>query len=98
MPPHGAPQRRPRWLSFDYIIYDVATWILITIIGLFFREIKTRNSHIIPPEGPLFFVAAPHHNQVLCAAILSMDRKDRCLCASESEWPTPICADASVCA
>ncbi|KAJ7176861.1 hypothetical protein C8R46DRAFT_1077536 [Mycena filopes] len=38
-------------------------WRIITQI--FFREIRTRGSFNIPPDGPVIFVGAPHNNQFL---------------------------------
>ncbi|CAJ0826253.1 3219_t:CDS:10 [Entrophospora sp. SA101] len=44
--------------------YDVAVSLFNMILDIFFREIRPRNSHKIPKEGPIIFVAAPHANQV----------------------------------
>lgn len=34
------------------------------VIAIFFREIRPRGAFNIPRDGPVLFVAAPHHNQV----------------------------------
>ena len=38
-------------------------WHMITRV--FFREIRPRGAFNIPRDGPVIFVGAPHHNQVL---------------------------------
>jgi glycerol-3-phosphate O-acyltransferase/dihydroxyacetone phosphate acyltransferase len=42
------------------------TFLLVwaTAIHTFFREIRPRGAFNIPRDGPVIFVAAPHHNQV----------------------------------
>lgn len=43
---------------------DLAILFFRLIINIFFREIRPRGTFNIPNEGPVIFVAAPHHNQV----------------------------------
>ncbi|CAJ0630886.1 8670_t:CDS:10 [Entrophospora sp. SA101] len=50
--------------------YDVAVSLFNMILDIFFREIRPRNSHKIPKEGPIIFVAAPHANQFVDPLIL----------------------------
>ncbi|MBW0505626.1 hypothetical protein O181_045341 [Austropuccinia psidii MF-1] len=57
-------------LLANNITYDLVIFLLKLIINLFFREIRPRGSHKIPQNGPLIFVAAPHHNQFLDPVIL----------------------------
>ncbi|KAI0091747.1 glycerol-3-phosphate O-acyltransferase [Irpex rosettiformis] len=57
------PVKEPTWLG--HLIYDLALLFWQTIINIFFREIRPRGAHHIPKDGPVIFVAAPHHNQFL---------------------------------
>ncbi|KAJ1977913.1 Glycerol-3-phosphate/dihydroxyacetone phosphate acyltransferase [Dimargaris xerosporica] len=56
-----------RW---SYVLYDFTVWFFCTAISIFFREIGERNAHSIPEKGPVFFVAAPHHNQFVDPIVL----------------------------
>ena len=44
--------------------YDAAMVLWRTVTNIFFREIRPRGTFNIPREGPVIFVAGPHHNQV----------------------------------
>ncbi|TCD69725.1 hypothetical protein EIP91_006492 [Steccherinum ochraceum] len=44
-------------------VLTIYFWRLIT--GIFFREVRPRGAFNIPKDGPVIFVAAPHHNQFL---------------------------------
>ena len=46
------------------IVYDTALFFWRTVTNIFFREIRPRGAFNIPHNGPVIFVAAPHHNQV----------------------------------
>ncbi|KAI9144878.1 hypothetical protein BKA69DRAFT_1025347 [Paraphysoderma sedebokerense] len=61
----------------SYIIYDFFVLVFSSIISVFFREIKSRGSHKIPPFGPVIFVVAPHHNQFVDPLILMKTCKRR---------------------
>ncbi|KAI3645766.1 hypothetical protein MP228_008694 [Amoeboaphelidium protococcarum] len=50
-------------LDFKNLVYDFTVFLFTRIIGIFFREINSRGSHLIPKEGPVIFVIAPHANQ-----------------------------------
>lgn len=52
------PQRSPD------ILYDATILFWRTVVNIFFREIRPRGAFNIPKDGPVIFVAAPHHNQV----------------------------------
>lgn len=43
--------------------YDAFSWVMSIIIDLFFREVSHRGSWYVPKQGPVLFIAAPHHNQ-----------------------------------
>ncbi|KAJ2718590.1 Glycerol-3-phosphate/dihydroxyacetone phosphate acyltransferase [Coemansia sp. Benny D115] len=58
--------------SGEYLIYDLFRGFWIRVVGLFFREVAVRNSHLIPKTGPVIFVVAPHHNQFVDPIILLM--------------------------
>ena len=45
------------------IVYETALLFWKTVTNIFFREIRPRGAYNIPPDGPVIFVAAPHHNQ-----------------------------------
>ncbi|KAI0704342.1 hypothetical protein BC835DRAFT_1403961 [Cytidiella melzeri] len=57
------------WLA--NVGYDLALFFWQAIINIFFREIRPRGAFHIPQDGPVIFVAAPHHNQFLdfCLAV-----------------------------
>ncbi|KAI5953271.1 SCT1 [Candida jiufengensis] len=50
--------------------YDLLLWILSIVFDCFFREIRPRGAFKIPRDGPVIFVAAPHHNQFVDPIIL----------------------------
>ncbi|RLV93816.1 Glycerol-3-phosphate O-acyltransferase 1 [Spathaspora sp. JA1] len=51
-------------------IYDFLLWALSIVFDCFFREIRPRGAFKIPREGPVIFVAAPHHNQFVDPVLL----------------------------
>jgi hypothetical protein len=55
------------------IVYDCALFFLRVIANLFFREIRPRGAWNIPKDGPVIFVAAPHHNQFLDPILLASE-------------------------
>lgn len=59
---------RPKW--YRLAIYDTLLWLLSVIFDCFFREIRPRGAFKIPREGPVIFVAAPHHNQFVDPVLL----------------------------
>lgn len=47
-------------------LFDVVIFILDTLFTIFFREIKVRGGHNVPPVGtPTILVCAPHANQFI---------------------------------
>lgn len=46
------------------LVYETALIFWKTVVNIFFREIRPRGAFNIPDDGPVIFVAAPHHNQV----------------------------------
>ncbi|KAH9048128.1 glycerol-3-phosphate O-acyltransferase [Lactarius hengduanensis] len=54
--------------SFSYQTFLV---VWATAIHTFFREIRPRGTFNIPRDGPVIFVAAPHHNQFLDPVLLA---------------------------
>lgn len=50
--------------------YDIFLWVVGVLAELFFREVHPRGTWKVPHTGPVLFVAAPHANQVRCAAAL----------------------------
>ncbi|KAJ1643214.1 Glycerol-3-phosphate/dihydroxyacetone phosphate acyltransferase [Coemansia erecta] len=61
----------------NFLIYDLFRAFWTRIVGLFFREVAVRNSHLIPKSGPIIFVVAPHHNQFVDPIILLMHASRR---------------------
>jgi 1-acyl-sn-glycerol-3-phosphate acyltransferase len=57
-PPHKELYPMNNWT------YDIALWMISSVVDLFFREVHPRGSWKIPRRGPVIFVAAPHANQV----------------------------------
>lgn len=53
--------------------YDLAQWLMSTLMELFFREIHPRGAWKVPKTGPVLFVAAPHANQVRSVLVLLAD-------------------------
>ncbi|KDQ20350.1 hypothetical protein BOTBODRAFT_153041 [Botryobasidium botryosum FD-172 SS1] len=60
-------------LPYNNFAYDTILLFFRTIISIFFREVRPRGTFNIPKEGPVIFVAAPHHNQFLDPLILSSE-------------------------
>ncbi|OCH95524.1 glycerol-3-phosphate O-acyltransferase [Obba rivulosa] len=61
------------------LAYDAALAFWRIIVNIFFREIRPRGAFNIPRDGPVIFVAAPHHNQFLdpLLLILQVHRESR---------------------
>ncbi|TDL27443.1 glycerol-3-phosphate O-acyltransferase [Rickenella mellea] len=55
------------------LAYDIALLFWRTVISIFFREIRPRGAFNIPRDGPVIFVAAPHHNQFLDPLLLTSE-------------------------
>lgn len=51
--------------------YKTFLIVWATAIHTFFREIRPRGAFNIPRDGPVIFVAAPHHNQFLDPVLLA---------------------------
>ncbi|EPQ26968.1 uncharacterized protein PFL1_05603 [Pseudozyma flocculosa PF-1] len=64
---------RAQNLMASNIAFDIALLFWRIIINLFFREIRPRSAWRIPKEGPVIFVAAPHHNQFLDPLLLASE-------------------------
>ncbi|KAH9842807.1 glycerol-3-phosphate O-acyltransferase [Rhodofomes roseus] len=54
------------------LLYELALALWKTVVNIFFREIRPRGAFHIPRDGPVIFVAAPHHNQFLDPLLLSL--------------------------
>src|ERR1700753_327565 len=54
---------------------SLVLWRMVT--NIFFREIRPRGAFHIPREGPVIFVAAPHHNQVSPLQVLVCETNTR---------------------
>ncbi|KAJ1845647.1 Glycerol-3-phosphate/dihydroxyacetone phosphate acyltransferase, partial [Coemansia sp. RSA 2703] len=61
----------------SFLIYDLFRAFWTRTVGLFFREVAVRNSHLIPKSGPVIFLVAPHHNQFVDPVILLMHASRR---------------------
>lgn len=70
----------------EFVFYDITICFLNAIIDFFFREIQPRGSHLIPSEGAVMFVGAPHCNQFLDPLLLARFTNKRVsfLCAKKS--------------
>ncbi|KAG8714739.1 Microtubule-associated protein, microtubule dynamics during spindle orientation [Ceratobasidium sp. 423] len=55
------------------LAYDCVLFFLRVIINIFFREIRPRGAFNVPKDGPVIFVAAPHHNQFLDPILLASE-------------------------
>ncbi|KAI0256667.1 glycerol-3-phosphate O-acyltransferase [Lactifluus subvellereus] len=53
--------------------YSVFLLVWTNAANTFFREIRPRGAFNIPRDGPVIFVAAPHHNQFLDPVLLAME-------------------------
>ncbi|KAI0695901.1 glycerol-3-phosphate O-acyltransferase [Cytidiella melzeri] len=58
--------------STSNLEYDGAMLFWKTVTNIFFREIRPRGAFNIPRNGPVIFVAAPHHNQFLDPLVLAV--------------------------
>ncbi|KAH8117421.1 glycerol-3-phosphate O-acyltransferase [Phellopilus nigrolimitatus] len=54
-------------------VYDLVLLFWRTVTSIFFREIRPRGAYHIPRDGPVIFVAAPHHNQFLDPLLLTSE-------------------------
>ncbi|KZT26230.1 hypothetical protein NEOLEDRAFT_1197549 [Neolentinus lepideus HHB14362 ss-1] len=54
------------------LAYESALVLWRTVVNIFFREIRPRGAYNIPRDGPVIFVAAPHHNQFLDPILLTL--------------------------
>ncbi|KIP09125.1 hypothetical protein PHLGIDRAFT_103379 [Phlebiopsis gigantea 11061_1 CR5-6] len=54
------------------LVYETALLFWKTVTNIFFREIRPRGAFNIPRDGPVIFVAAPHHNQFLDPLLLAI--------------------------
>ncbi|KZT11387.1 glycerol-3-phosphate O-acyltransferase [Laetiporus sulphureus 93-53] len=54
------------------LVYEAALVFWRTVVNIFFREIRPRSAFHIPRDGPVIFVAAPHHNQFLDPLLLAL--------------------------
>ena len=59
--------------SFSYTIFLL---IWTNVVNTFFREIRPRGAFNIPRNGPVIFVAAPHHNQAWSPVSISIPNPD----------------------
>jgi 1-acyl-sn-glycerol-3-phosphate acyltransferase len=55
-------------MTADAVAYDTMLLFWRIVTNLFFREIRPRGAYNIPRQGPVIFVAGPHHNQASCFA------------------------------
>ncbi|KAI0818588.1 glycerol-3-phosphate O-acyltransferase [Irpex lacteus] len=66
------PSRAHKRLTTTNLTYDGALLFWRTVTNIFFREIRPRGAFNIPRDGPVIFVAAPHHNQFLDPLLLAL--------------------------
>ncbi|KAJ3413695.1 hypothetical protein HDV05_007683 [Chytridiales sp. JEL 0842] len=52
------------------LTYQASSSLFSAVLEIFFREIITRGSHVIPQTGPVIFVCAPHANQFIDPILL----------------------------
>ncbi|KAE8209006.1 hypothetical protein CF327_g6956 [Tilletia walkeri] len=71
---HFLAHRYIRRMPTD-IAFDIALFFWTCIVSIFFRVVQARGSYRIPKqkEGPVIFVAAPHHNQFLDPLLLASE-------------------------
>ncbi|KAH8201427.1 hypothetical protein TruAng_004427 [Truncatella angustata] len=63
MPPDSQAKPHKELYPMSNWKYDAFSWVMSIIIDLFFREVSHRGSWYVPKQGPVLFIAAPHHNQ-----------------------------------
>lgn len=51
--------------------YRIIRQILVLMITIFFREIKTRGMYQVPKKGSIIFAISPHHNQFVDPLLIS---------------------------
>lgn len=57
--------------NFRAWLFDCAIFLLDVVFTIFFREIKVRGGHNVPPVGtPTLLVCAPHANQFIDASLV----------------------------
>ncbi|SCU85562.1 LAME_0D01838g1_1 [Lachancea meyersii CBS 8951] len=73
-------------------VYDLVVFLFNILFTIFFREIKVRGTHNVPPRGtPTILVCAPHANQFVDGAmVMTQIRKlkgsrSRCTCLVTAE-------------
>lgn len=65
VPPHLDMSDHPKSLPLSSdLAYETSLLFWRMVTSIFFREIRPRGAFHIPRDGPVIFVAAPHHNQV----------------------------------
>ncbi|KAM0807483.1 putative Phospholipid/glycerol acyltransferase domain-containing protein [Seiridium cardinale] len=63
MPPDSQAKPPKELYPMSNWKYDAFSWVMSIIIDLFFREVSHRGAWYVPRQGPVLFIAAPHHNQ-----------------------------------
>ncbi|PSR74916.1 hypothetical protein PHLCEN_2v9450 [Hermanssonia centrifuga] len=58
--------------SSSDLAYEAALLFWKSVVNIFFRELRPRGAFNIPHDGPVIFVAAPHHNQFLDPLLLAL--------------------------
>ncbi|CEP60709.1 bifunctional glycerol-3-phosphate/glycerone-phosphate O-acyltransferase GPT2 LALA0_S01e17172g [Lachancea lanzarotensis] len=73
-------------------IYDLVVFLFNILFTIFFREIKVRGIHNVPPKGtPMILVCAPHANQFVDGALVMSQvrnlkgNRSRCTCLVTAE-------------
>ncbi|SCU85434.1 LAFA_0D15632g1_1 [Lachancea sp. 'fantastica'] len=85
-PYNGAHYTLKTWL------YDLVVFLFNILFTIFFREIKVRGIHNVPPKGtPMILVCAPHANQFVDGALVMSQvrnlkgNRSRCTCLVTAE-------------
>ena len=61
------------WMAYNISLKSLVCSCIYLALEVFFREIGSRNTYKVPPEGsPVLFVCAPHANQFLDPFVVMM--------------------------
>lgn len=98
--------------TFRTWLYDCMIFILNTLFIIFFREIKVRGGHNVPPVGtPTILVCAPHANQFIDPSLVMVTTRkmlydgdtlnakrarQTCFVTAASSFKTPVVAQFGI--
>ena len=84
------------WIGVNVTPKRVCSWIIMSVLEIFFREIGVRNQFKVPPQNvPCLFVCAPHSNQFLDPFVVmyATGRLDLCFLTAAKSMRADVAAD-----